>query len=119
MTDNELLEPTTSAASYSSPPATLEETRPVYRGTWVFSDPDKSPEPSAPPIRHPGRPAPLQKKPATPAPSLPRTLWVVQVDFTHDEDAKPEMIGQQFYKLEPNMVTPRAHMDVKLLELGV
>lgn len=119
MTANELLEPTTSAANYSSPPANIGQTRPVYRGTWVFSDPNQPLAPAGPPVRHSGRPAPLQHKPATPAPSAPSSLWVVQVDFTHDEDAVPEMISQQFYKLEPNMSTPKDHMDIHLLELGV
>lgn len=120
MRANELLEPTTSAGYYGSPPSALEQTRPVYRGTWVFSDPNKSTPLSTPAARQLVQRGPQQQKPVTPSPKPPPiSCIVVQVDFTHDEDAEPEMIGQRYYMLEPDMMSAQSHMDVNLLELGV
>ncbi|KAF1840783.1 uncharacterized protein K460DRAFT_321268, partial [Cucurbitaria berberidis CBS 394.84] len=117
VTADHLLEPTKSAVYYGHTPATLNQTRPIFRGTWVFRDPNSSVSQPAAPVRHVGRPAPMQQN--TPAPAAPpSSLFVVQVDWTDDEDGLYEKTDTRFYKLEPGKATPKVNMDINLMELG-
>ncbi|KAF2856104.1 hypothetical protein T440DRAFT_494916 [Plenodomus tracheiphilus IPT5] len=115
-----LLEPTKAAGFFGYLPATLKETRPMFRGTWVFRDPNALVSQPAPaPFRHAGRPnLPQQPTPATTAPSAPITLYVVQTDWTDDEDGLYEKSETRFYKLPPGKMAPKVNMDINLLELG-
>lgn len=91
----------------------------MFRGTWVFRDPNSSiPQPSAP-ARHSGRPAVLQQKdPALPPAPPPSSLFVVQIDWTDDEEGLYEKSAPQFYRLEPGKSGPKVNVDINLLELG-
>lgn len=122
MTD-EFLEPTKSSAYFGSVPKLLPETRPMFRGTWIFTDPNSFVAPPREPVavHHSGRPkAPLQAPASTTAPpTAPQSdLVVVQVDWTDDEEGLYEKTTTRFYKLEPGFKAPRKNMDINLLELG-
>jgi hypothetical protein len=116
----DFLETTKSAGYFGCMPASLKETRPTFRGTWVFRDPNSAtPRPHAKP-RHPGRPVPLN--PVQPnkedASQIPTSLFVIQVDWTDDEVGQYEKGTPRFYKLGPGKKGPNKNMDVNLLELG-
>ncbi|KAH7095379.1 hypothetical protein FB567DRAFT_29175 [Paraphoma chrysanthemicola] len=120
MASEDYLEPTKSAAYFGYIPETLKKTRPTFRGTWVFRDPNTGVSQSPAPIRHAGRPAPLNQKPVNnekAAPS-PISLFVVQVDWTDDEEGSYEKGAPRFYKLGPGKQGPTKNMDINLLELG-
>jgi hypothetical protein len=114
------LETTKSAGYFGCMPATLQETRPTFRGTWVFRDPNSAvTQPPAPP-RHSGRPMPLNpvQRNMENAPQAPTSLFVIQVDWTDDEEGQYEKGTPRFYKLGPGKKGPTKNMDVNLLELG-
>jgi hypothetical protein len=116
----DFLETTKSAGYFGCMPATLKETRPTFRGTWVFRDANNAvTRPPAPP-RHPGRPVPLN--PVQPnmkdVPQTPTSLFVILVDWTDDEFGQYEKGTPRFYKLGPGKKGPTKNMDVNLLELG-
>lgn len=115
----DLLEPIKSAGFFGYLPSTLEQTIPVFRGTWVFNDPTVLPsQPVAATSRHAGRPTlPQQHLPPSVASSAPTSLFVVQVDWTDDENGKYEKTGTRFYKLKPGKKAPKVNMDINLLEL--
>jgi hypothetical protein len=121
MSADNILEPTKSAAYFGYTPEKLGETRPTFRGTWVFCDPTSGAvsRPRAPP-RHSGRPAPLGQKSANNenVHPPPTSLFVIQVDWTDDEEGQYEKGTPRFYKLEAGKNGPRRNMDVNLLELG-
>ncbi|KAF2131619.1 hypothetical protein P153DRAFT_336064 [Dothidotthia symphoricarpi CBS 119687] len=98
--EDKFLEPTKSSAYYGYTPKTLKETLPVFRGTWVFRDPNR----------------PGSTSNTAPAPSGP--LYVVQVDWTDNEDGMYEKTDSRFYKLEDGKSSPNKNMDINLLELG-
>jgi hypothetical protein len=98
-----LLEPTKSADYFGYTPETLKETRPVFRGTWVFDDPNA---PRIPPSRRPVSVPP-------PAPGL----LVVQISWTDDEDGKYEKGAPHYYRLRDDQPGPFQHIDVKLMEM--
>jgi len=111
------LEPTKSGDYFGKTPQKLEDTRPTFRGTWVFKDPNS---PTAPPRvaqRHAGRPAPLQK-PIDNTQPAPVSLYVIQIDWTEDEEGLYEKGTPMFYKLPPGVTGPKKNMDINLLELG-
>ncbi|KAH7385604.1 hypothetical protein BKA66DRAFT_583220 [Pyrenochaeta sp. MPI-SDFR-AT-0127] len=98
------LEPTRSAGYFGYVPTSLEQTRPTFRGTWVFRDP------AAPPRQqHPSN---------TMQPPPPMCLLIVQIDWTDDEEGVYEKSAPRFYKLEQGKLGPRKNMDIYLLELG-
>jgi hypothetical protein len=120
MSQTAFLEPTKSAGYFGCMPDTLDKTRPTFRGTWVFRDPSSAvSRPQAPP-RHPGRPVPLNQIPINreSVPPTPTTIFVIQVDWTDDEDGQYEKSTPKFYKLGAGKGGPIKNMDVNLLELG-
>ncbi|KAI4686537.1 uncharacterized protein J4E84_005818 [Alternaria hordeiaustralica] len=122
-TANEFLEPTKSSAYFGSTPKSLQGTRPMFRGTWVFTDPSSVVAPPREPVavRHAGRPkAPPQVPASTTTPSAaPQSEFiVVQVDWTDDEEGLYEKTTTRFYKTDQGRKSPRKNMDINLLELG-
>ncbi|KAH3960469.1 hypothetical protein HBI25_223150 [Parastagonospora nodorum] len=120
MARGDVLEPTRSAAYYGYIPSSLPETRPIFRGTWVFRDPNSTVSLPRMAPRHSGRPVPLKqsstaKENASPPPS---SLYVVQVDWTDDEQGQYERGVPMFYQLKPGQQGPVKNMDVNMLELG-
>lgn len=114
-----LLEPTKAGGYYGYMPTTLKQTRPMFRGTWVFRDPNSSVLQTPAPARHSGRPA--AAKQSVPAPNVaapPIGLIVVQIDWTDDEHGLYEKMDTRFYRLEPGKSVPKINMDINLLELG-
>jgi len=85
MKAEEFLEPTKSAAYFGYTSASLSDTRPTFRGTWIFKDPNVSIDQPQATFRHAGRPVPLHGPTKENVPSPPATLYVVQIDWTHDE----------------------------------
>ncbi|KAI4616063.1 hypothetical protein J4E83_006733 [Alternaria metachromatica] len=122
-TANEFLEPTKSSAYFGYTPKSLQGTRPMFRGTWVFTDPSSIVAPPREPVavRHAGRPkAPPQAPASTTTPSVaPQSeLIVVQVDWTDDEEGLYEKTTTRYYKIDQGRKTPKKNMDINLLELG-
>jgi hypothetical protein len=120
MSAQNVLEPTKSTAYYGYSPKSLEKTRPTFKGTWVFKDLNGATSmPRAPP-RHPGRPAPLsQKNSNNENIAPPQTgLFVIQVEWTDDEQGYYEKGTPKFFKLGNGKSAPKKNMDVNLLELG-
>ncbi|KAI4707774.1 hypothetical protein J4E89_007402 [Alternaria sp. Ai002NY15] len=120
---NEFLEPTKSSAYFGYTPKSLQGTRPMFRGTWVFTDPSSVVAPPREPVavRHAGRPkAPPQAPASTTTPSVaPQSeLIVVQVDWTDDEEGLYEKTTTRYYKIDQGRKTPKKNMDINLLELG-
>ncbi|KAI4925033.1 uncharacterized protein J4E92_007071 [Alternaria infectoria] len=120
---DEFLEPTKSSAYFGYTPKSLQGTRPMFRGTWVFTDPSSVVAPPREPVavRHAGRPkAPPQAPASTTTPSAaPQSeLIVVQVDWTDDEEGLYEKTTTRFYKIDQGRKTPKKNMDINLLELG-
>ncbi|KAF2002946.1 hypothetical protein P154DRAFT_487968 [Amniculicola lignicola CBS 123094] len=121
MNADHVLEPVKSVEGFFGyTPATLKDTKPTYRGTFVLHDPDKSHiHRSSTAPRNPGRPTPppgsnamQQQKP------LELNLIVVQIDWTEDEDGMYEKMAPRFFKLKTGQSGAMAHMDINLLELG-
>ncbi|KAI4625255.1 uncharacterized protein J4E87_005101 [Alternaria ethzedia] len=122
-TSDEFLEPTKSSAYFGYTPQSLQGTRPMFRGTWVFTDPSSVVAPPREPVavRHAGRPkAPPQAPASTTTSSVaPQSeLIVVQVDWTDDEEGLYEKTTTRFYKIDQGRKTPKKNMDINLLELG-
>ncbi|KAI4604780.1 hypothetical protein J4E80_010936 [Alternaria sp. BMP 0032] len=122
-TSDEFLEPTKSSAYFGYTPKSLQGTRPMFRGTWVFTDPSSVVAPPREPVavRHAGRPkAPPQAPASTTTSSVaPQSeLIVVQVDWTDDEEGLYEKTTTRFYKIDQGRKTPKKNMDINLLELG-
>jgi hypothetical protein len=59
-----------------------------------------------------------QNAPQQVTPPPVHSLFVVQVDWTDDEDGLYEKTDTRFYKLEPGKMAPKMNMDINLLELG-
>ncbi|KAI8941368.1 hypothetical protein NX059_002592 [Plenodomus lindquistii] len=116
----DLLEPTQAGGFFGYMPKTLEAIQPMFRGTWVFRDPDSSAsKPVAAPVRHAGRPAVGQQPVSGPAAvAPPSSLFVVQIDWIDDENGEYEKLEPQFYKLAPGKMAPKVNMEIILLELG-
>ncbi|EUC41931.1 hypothetical protein COCMIDRAFT_104846 [Bipolaris oryzae ATCC 44560] len=112
---DELLEPIKSSSYSGYRPDTLEKTRPMFRGMWIFQDPNTSsaglPRER---IRHSGRPTTSGQKPVT----VPEKYILAQVDWTDDNEGLYEKDTPRFYELEPGAAGLKQHMDIKLLELG-
>jgi len=100
MSADYLLEPIKSAGYYGRMPYSIKETQPVFRSTWVFSDPSAVG----------GRPS------ASNTAQVP--LVVVQVDWTDDEDGLYEKGVPRYYRPDQGMNGPKVNMDINLLELG-
>jgi hypothetical protein len=120
MSVNSILEPTKSSAYYGYTPSSLDNTRPIFKGTWVFRDPNSVNDPPRAPPRHAGRPVPLTQQTSTNENTPPPTkgLFVVQIDWTDDEEGKYEKSTPRFYKLDAGKNGPKKNMDINLLELG-
>jgi hypothetical protein len=121
MSAENILEPTKSTAYCGYTPKLLDKTRPIFKGTWVFKDPhDVTSMPRAPPPRHSGRPTPLNhKNPNNDNIAPPQTnLFVIQVEWTDDEQGYCEKGTPKFFKLGNGKSAPKKNMDVNLLELG-
>ncbi|KAF2691292.1 hypothetical protein K458DRAFT_287346 [Lentithecium fluviatile CBS 122367] len=105
ITADHFLEPVKSAGFFGHTPSTLAETSPLFRGTWVFRDPNAprfvQPQSST---SHAGPPPP--------------SLVVVQIDWTDDEGGQHEKMEPRFFQLKPGHGGPKENMDIKLLELG-
>ncbi|XP_014555428.1 hypothetical protein COCVIDRAFT_38785 [Bipolaris victoriae FI3] len=112
---DKLLEPIKSSSYSGYRPETLEKTRPMFRGMWIFRDPNTSsvglPRER---IRHSGRPATSGQTPVT----VPPKLIMIQVDWTDDNEGFYEKDTPRFYELKTGTVGPKQHMDINLLELG-
>ncbi|KAG9186830.1 hypothetical protein G6011_09938 [Alternaria panax] len=124
-TADEFLQPTKSSDYFGHMPKSLRETRPMFRGTWVFADPSTATArpPQATATRHSGRPNPFNQASvstasSTPAPAVQSSLIVVQVDWTDDEEGLYEKNTTRFYKTEQGRLGPTKSMDINLLELG-
>ncbi|CAN9459735.1 hypothetical protein CUC08_Gglean010604 [Alternaria sp. MG1] len=124
-TADDFLEPTKSSDYFGYMPKSLQGTRPMFRGTWVFADPSiaTAHPPQATATRHPGRPNPSYQKPAatassTPVPAVQSSLIVVRVDWTDDEEGLYEKTTTRFYRTEQGKLGPTKNMDINLLELG-
>lgn len=112
---DKLLEPTKSSSYSGYRPDTLEKTRPMFRGMWIFRDPNTSSvDLPRERIRHSERPATSGQTPVT----APPKYILVQVDWTDDNEGSYEKDTPRFYELETGAVGPKQHMDIKLLELG-
>ena len=108
-----------SAGYFGHTPESLQDTRPMFQGTWVFSDPISAAVPAREPVRHSGRPQPFdQKQPNTDNVAPQAGLIVIQVDWTDDEHGKYEKLAKRFYRLEHGKSGPGKNMDINLLELG-
>lgn len=120
MNADHLLEPTKSADYFGLTPDTLKDTRPIFKATWVFKDPNAPGIISAPVReRHPGRPGTQEQPKAQIAKAQPlASLIVVQVDWTDDEEGLLEMGQPNYYRLQSGHSGPKENMDLKLLELG-
>lgn len=118
MAAKKLLEPTKSAAYFGYTPASLPDTRPTFRGTWVFKDPNASVDHPRASFRHAGRPAPLSGHTKEVVLPPATTLYVVQIDWTDDEEGQYEKGTPRYYKLEAGKNGPKKNMDINLLELG-
>ena len=94
----DFLEPIKAAGYWGTKPSSLEETRPSFRGTWIFQDPNSD---------H-----------SATALSASSILIVVQVDWTDDGEGSYDKTDTKFFKLDPGKGGPRMNMDVHLLELG-
>jgi hypothetical protein len=92
----DLLEPTRSADYFGYTPETLGDTKPIFRGTWVFADPNAR---------------------RTAVTQGPEPLVVIRIDWTDDEDGLYEKGTPQYYRPPPGQSAPEEHMDLKLLEL--
>jgi len=101
----DLLEPTRSADYYGHVPEILKDIRPIFRGTWVFIDPN-----AAHMARHQGSTASANTS------SLP-SLIVVRIEWTDDEDGMYEKGTPEYYRLRPGLPGPKEHMELKLFEL--
>ena len=101
----DLLEPTRSADYYGHTPDKLEDIRPIFRGTWVFIDPNAR------------QPAQSQGKPGSNNTTPQPPLMVVRIDWTDDEDGLYEKGNPEYYRLQPGLSGPKEHMNLKLLEL--
>ncbi|KAH8731184.1 hypothetical protein GQ44DRAFT_699494 [Phaeosphaeriaceae sp. PMI808] len=108
MLANEILEPTKPGGYYGYIPASLDQTRPTLQGTWVFRDPNSTAS------------LPRFSQSATSNNVSPPqvNLFVVQIDWTDDEDGKYEKSLPRFYRLETGRNGPKKNMDLNLLELG-
>jgi hypothetical protein len=108
-----------SAGYFGHTPESLQDSRPMFRGTWVFSDPTSAVVPAREPVRHSGRPQPIGQKQPIAATVAPQAgLIVVQVDWTDDEESKYEKLAKRFYRLEHGKSGPTKNMNISLLELG-
>lgn len=119
VTAKNLLEPIKSAGYWGTMPASLEQTRPSFRGTWIFRDPS-SPLKQPPPLpRNIGTSAPLQQMPlSTALANNISSMIVVQVDWTDDGEGSYDKTETRFYRLDPGRAGAKVNMDVNLLELG-
>ncbi|KAF1915204.1 hypothetical protein BDU57DRAFT_265645 [Ampelomyces quisqualis] len=121
MTKTKILEPTRSATYFGHMPSSLETTQPTFHGTWVFRDPNSADGvPHAAPTRHAGRPVPLNQLPVNSATARApeKIIYVVQIDWTDDEEGEYEKGAPRYYRLETGEKGLQEHMDVNLLELG-
>lgn len=117
VTATDFLEPTKSAGYFGHIPETLKQTRPMFRGFWIFRDPNSSMVQPSKPVRQSGRPAP-QSIAAPVTTFTPRSMLVVQVDWIDDEDGNYEKLDPRFYKLAPGTSALTSHLDINLVELG-
>lgn len=119
-TAEDLLKPARPTDSFGQAPKELNETRPTLRGRFVFRDPSQATSKPKPKPRHIGRPKPLNDEPEQDEEEqdVPESLFVVQLDWTEDENERYEKGAPRFYKLEPGKMGPRKSMEVTLLELG-
>ena len=112
-----LLEPTKSAAYSSYMPETLNQTRPMLRGTWVFRDPNSDISLPHDTVRSFGKSTPSGQKQTTGS-ALSPSLIVIQVDWIGDNEGLYEKSSPRFFRLEQGAKGPRKNMDINLLELG-
>lgn len=112
-----------SGGFFGHAPATLKETQPTFRGTWVLRDPDSRiiarQKPKSIP-RSLGRPvvaATVNSSVHDEPPPAPPSLIVVQIDWAEDEGALEKMPAR-FYRLKPGQTKMEENMNINLLELG-
>jgi hypothetical protein len=95
-------------------PASLSDTRPTLRGTWVFRDPNSAfPRQSGRSVPHSNT---SHDKDDVAIPLA--ASFIVQVDWTEDEEGQYEKGPPRFYKLEAGKGSPKRNMNVNMLELG-
>ncbi|KAF2637096.1 hypothetical protein P280DRAFT_458889 [Massarina eburnea CBS 473.64] len=99
---DDFLEPMKSAGFFGYTPPSLDDVRPMFRGTWIFRDPN----------------APRWPKDNKANKKDPPSLMVVQIDWTDDEEGMYEKMEPRFFQLKPGHSSPEEHLDIKMLELG-
>lgn len=112
-----LLEPTKPSSYSSYKPETLDKTRPMLRGTFVFRDPNSDIQSPHEMSSYFGKPTPSNQTPTTSS-TLPPSLIVILVDWIRDNDGLYEKSPPRFFRLEQGAKAPLKHMDINLLELG-
>ncbi|KAF1956384.1 hypothetical protein CC80DRAFT_593832 [Byssothecium circinans] len=116
---DQFLKPVKSAGWFGYTPRTLSDVRPIFRGTWIFRDPN-APRWVEPVVdaRNAGRPTPREPENQGPKLSPNASLMAVQIEWTEDEDGLYEKMEPRYFQLKPGETTPKEHLDIKLLELG-
>ncbi|KAF2869854.1 hypothetical protein BDV95DRAFT_497090 [Massariosphaeria phaeospora] len=115
MVADQILEPTKSGGYFGFTPTTLKETRPIFRGTWVFKDPNTL-MPGSGLIRSSGRPPAPGSRTVEKQKTAPHV--VVQIDWTDDEEGCYERMAPRYFRLKPDNVGVIENLDINLLELG-
>ncbi|KAH7414266.1 hypothetical protein DE146DRAFT_29117 [Phaeosphaeria sp. MPI-PUGE-AT-0046c] len=120
MSRDDVFEPTRSGGYFGFLPKTLTETRPTFRGTWVFRDPNSIISVTHAAPRHAGRPVPMSPSPAARESTASPTVssFVVEIDWSEDEEDLYEKGSPRYYKLEAEASGVKRNLDVNLLELG-
>jgi hypothetical protein len=111
MSKDDILEPIRHGGYFGCLPASLSETRPTLRGTWVFRDPNSAP------TRHAGRSS-ITSYDKEDGFIPPAASFVIQVDWIEDDEGQYEKGPPRFYRLEAGKGRPKKNMDINLLELG-
>jgi hypothetical protein len=119
MDRDDVFEPTRSGGYFGFQPKALKDTRPTFRGTWVFRDPNSAVSTAREAPRHSGRPAPIGlsqvQEPTAPSPA---SLFVIELDWSEDEEGQYEKGTPRYFKLEAGKSGLKKNMELNLLELG-